>query len=211
MEIHPQGTHPVKVTYTAFIIWALVTLLHGSALAAELGPEMRIDDPTQGGAATSSSLGTTMCAKPDDVVFSCPLDKSKKIVSMCVANGATSSKGRFYYAYGHDGAPELVYPASGQPSDGAFTRTHLGFAGNTGGYAYGFNNKGFKYTVYSISGESNLQRGGVIVQRASDSKVVAKMSCQAGKITETESDPIIDATLTWKSDGSIESKGLPTR
>ncbi|RAO75771.1 hypothetical protein CA260_17180 [Dyella jiangningensis] len=152
-----------------------------------------------------------MCAKADEIVFSCPLDKSKKTVSMCASGNVAGGTGRFYYSYGHEGSPELVYPASGESPDGAFTRTHLGFAGNTGGYAYGFSNQGFKYTIYSISGERSLQSGGVIVQRASDSKIVAKMSCQAGKIAETESDPIIDATLKWKSDSTIESNGLPTR
>lgn len=201
----------MKITCIAFALGTLALSLHTPLHAVELGPEMRMDEPSRGGAAVSPSSRVTMCARTDEVVFSCPLDKSKKIVSICASSDTGSSKERFYYAYGHVGSPELTYPAVDQPSNDAFTRTHLGFAGNTGGYAYGFSNKGYKYTVYSISGERNMQNAGVIVQNASNSKVVAKMQCQAGKITETESDPVIDATLKWKSDSGIESNGLPTR
>lgn len=200
----------MKTTCIALVAGMLALSMHVPVHARELGPEVRMDEPSQGGAMASSPASGSMCTKADAVVFSCPLGNGKKTVSMCASGDVAGGKGRFYYAYGHDGAPELVYPANGQPSEGAFTRTHLGFAGNTGGYAYGFSNKGYKYTVYSIAGERNLQSAGVIVQNASGGKVVAKMQCQAGKVTETESDPVIDATLKWKSDSRIESNGLPT-
>ena len=201
----------MKISCSLFALGMLALSFEAPARAAELGTEMRIDEPSRGGAAPLPQSGGTMCAKTDEIVFSCPLDRGKKTASMCASGDIAGGTGRFYYSYGHGGSPELVYPASGESPRSAFTRTHLGFAGNTGGYAYGFSNKGFKYTIYSMSGERNLQNGGVIVQRASDSKVMAKMSCQAGKITETESDPLIDATLKWKSDSAIESNGLPTR
>ncbi|RDD82801.1 hypothetical protein DVJ77_04595 [Dyella tabacisoli] len=151
-----------------------------------------------------------MCEKADKIVFSCPLDNGKKVVSMCAAGDVGQGQGHFYYAYGRPSAPELVFPGKDQPADGAFTRTHLGFAGNTGGYAYAFLKDGYKYIVYSVSGESNLRDGGVIVQRPGETTAAKKSPCQAAKIIESQDDNVIDATLKWKSDSDIQSHGLPS-
>jgi len=151
----------------------------------------------------------SMCGKADQVVFSCSLDGNRKIVSMCAAGDVAHGAGRFYYVYGREGKPELTYPAAG--SEGEFTRTHLTFAGNTGGYAYAFTNAGFKYVVYSVSGANNLQDGGLVVLKDGQAKPVKQSTCQAGKVTDTDEDALIDATLKWKSDPAIEKNGIPTR
>ncbi len=153
----------------------------------------------------AADTASTLCASTDKVVFSCPLGNGKKVVSMC----ASSDEKRFYYAYGRPAAPELLYPAKDQPSDGVFTRTHLGFAGNNGGYAFAFVNGAYRYIVYSTSGSNNQQDGGVIVQRSGNSEVAKKMQCQSSKIVESQDDGVIDATLKWKSDSQIATHGLP--
>jgi len=153
---------------------------------------------------------TTMCTKGDAVVFSCPLAGSTKVVSICAAGDFAHDEGRFYYAYGRDAShPELTYPSGA--SMGEFTRSHLRFAGSTGGYAYAFTNAGFKYVVYSISGASNLQDGGLVVLKEGEAKPVKRSSCQSGAIVDTEDDALIDATLKLKRDAVIEKTGLPTR
>ncbi|URL59519.1 hypothetical protein IM816_05285 [Luteibacter flocculans] len=159
--------------------------------------------------ALASTTPASMCAKSDQVVFSCPLAGSQKTVSMCVAGDVAHGAGRFYYAYGREGKPELTYPAAG--SEGEFTRTHLTFAGNTGGYAYAFTNAGFKYVIYSVSGSNNLQDGGLVVLKDGQAKPVKQSTCQSGKVTDTDDDALIDATLKWKSDPAIDKNGIPTR
>ncbi|MDQ0010319.1 hypothetical protein J2T07_002509 [Luteibacter jiangsuensis] len=160
--------------------------------------------------ALATTAPATMCGKSDQVVFSCPLAGSTKTVSMCAAGDVAHGDGRFYYAYGRDAAkPEMTYPAMGR--EGEFTRTHLTFAGNTGGYAYAFTNAGFKYVVYSVSGSNNLQDGGLVVLKDGQAKPVKQSTCQAGKVTDTDEDALIDATLKWKSDPAIEKNGIPTR
>jgi hypothetical protein len=150
----------------------------------------------------------TMCAKGDQPVFSCPLAGGGKTVSICAAGDVAHGAGRFYYGYGKAGAkPELTYPASGEAA--AFTRTHLMFGGNSGGYAYAFTNAGFKYVVYSVSGANNLQGGGLTVIKDGQAKPLKQSTCQAGKMTDTEDDALIDATLKWKSDPAIEKNGVP--
>ncbi|WP_266168363.1 hypothetical protein [Dyella subtropica] len=191
----------MKSTFTTTAIGLALLTIAATAQAAT--------DSSKAVASHSAPHPTSMCAKGDEVVFSCPLAGGKKVVSMCAASDVTRNAGRFYYAYGRDAAaPELVYPGKDQGA-GSFTRTHLGFAGNTGGYAYAFSNGGYKYIVYSISGERDLQDGGVIVQRESDAHAAKKMPCESGKVIDTNKDDLIDATLKWKSDAVIEQHGLP--
>lgn len=150
----------------------------------------------------------TMCATGDQPVFSCPLADGSKTVSICAAGDVTHGSGGFYYAYGRAGAkPELTYPSGGDVA--AFTRTHLMFGGNTGGYAYAFTKAGFKYIVYSVSGADKPQDGGLVVTKDGQAKPLKQSTCKAGKVTETEDDSLIDATLKWKIDPVIEKTGVP--
>ena len=157
----------------------------------------------------ASTTSPSMCEKSDKVVFSCPLAGGTKTVSMCAAGDVAHGAGRFYYAYGRPGKAELTYPAAG--GEGGFTRTHLTFAGNTGGYAYAFTNAGFKYVVYSVSGSNNLQDGGLVVLKDGQAKPVKQSTCQEGKVTDTDEDALIEATLKWKSDPAIERNGITAR
>jgi hypothetical protein len=174
----------------------------------ELGPEVHMEDASKGTQASPFPVEGSMCGRSDRVVFSCPVGDGNKVASMCAGGDIASGHGRFYYAYGRPGTPELTYPTKNQ-ADGEFTRTHLGLTGNRSGYAFAFSSNGYKYVVYATSGGRNEQDGGVIVQRDGQSKAVAKMQCQFGRISQTDSDQLIDATLQWKSDRKIEMNGLP--
>lgn len=133
----------------------------------------------------------------------------KKIASVCATHFENHAEPTFYYAFGSADAPELRFPALGSADNAAFSRTHLGFAGNTGGYAYSFSNAGYKYVVYSISGAKSLRDGGVIVQPPEKSKSATKLACRSTAITETSDDSLIRATLHLKKDPQIQSSGLP--
>lgn len=156
-----------------------------------------------------ASVPASACSTGDEVVFSCPLATGSKIASICASKSAAKAEPGFYYAFGHSGSPELRFPASGHADNGAFNRTHLGFAGNTGGYAYSFANGGYKYIVYSISGAQSSRDGGVIVQPLTGGKAATKMSCRTTAITETSDESLIDATLNLKKDSKIQANGLP--
>jgi hypothetical protein len=149
-----------------------------------------------------------MCAKADQVVFSCPLRNTRKVVSVCATGDISHGRGNFYYAYGHLAAPELVYPAKDQATTDAFTNSHLVYGGAGGGGAYSFVNKGYKYIVYSVSG-TGFDDGGVLVQRVGARRAAKDMKCRPGKITESTDDAVIKAVTQWKPDPDIESHGLP--
>jgi len=154
-------------------------------------------------------MPASMCDENDDVVFSCPLAQSTRTVSLCASPGVPDAGPAFYYAFGHAGVPELRFPARGTVNNAAFSRTHLGFAGNTGGYAYAFTNAGHKYIVYAISGKQTPRDGGVIVQSPGASTMATRRACRSTAITETSDNALIDATLHLKKDMQIQSHGLP--
>lgn len=172
--------------------------------AASTGKNAVIDSISMPGSSSAS-----VCSAGDEVVFSCPLAKGSKSVSMCASRTDANAAPIFYYAFGHSGAPELRFPASGHADNAAFSRTHLGFVGNTGGYAYSFANAGYRYIVYSVSGSERPRDGGVIVQPSDKSKAATKLACRSTAITETSDDSLIDATLHLKKDPQIQSSGLP--
>jgi hypothetical protein len=151
----------------------------------------------------------SMCAAAERVLFSCTLASGAKQVSVCATGNARAGAPSFYYAYGKQGKPaELRYPAS-DASAANFTRTSLGFAGNTGGFAYGFNNGGFKYLLYSISGSYGLEDQGLIVQKDGQEKPVKQSKCVAGTVFESEDDELFRITRQWPADQGIAQHGLP--
>lgn len=153
----------------------------------------------------------SMCAATEQVLFSCTLASGGKQVSICAAGDAQAGTPRFYYAYGKQGAPaELRYPASAAGA-ADFTRTHLTFAGNTGGFAYGFNNGGYKYLLYSISGSYGLEDQGLIVQKDGQQKPVKQSKCVADSVFESEDDALFRITRQWPQDEGIAGHGLPSR
>jgi hypothetical protein len=160
------------------------------------------EESAKGGAASVRSAG-------DQVVFSCPLVTGSKIASICASQSNAGAEPGFYCAFGRPGAPELRFPASGHAENAAFHRTHPGFAGNTGGYAYSFANAGYKHIVYSVSGSELSRDGGVIVQPLDKLKSATTLACRSTAITETWDDSLIDATLRLKKDPLIQSSGLP--
>lgn len=151
----------------------------------------------------------SMCAKADQVVFSCPLRSTGKIVSVCAAGDVSHGQGRFYYAYGGPATPELVYPSKDDGTADVFANSHLVYGGASGGTAYSFVNRGYRYIVYSVSG-TGFDDGGVLVQRTGARRAAKDMKCQRGKITESADDAVIKAVTKWKPDPDIESHGLPS-
>lgn len=160
--------------------------------------------------ASKAKAPETLCAQTERIVFSCVLENGRKSVSMCASGDLNQGQGRFYYAYGRPTAVELTFPPAGAPSGHVFARTHLVFAGNTGGYAYSFVNNEYKYIVFSISGSFDAMDAGVIVQHVGDGRVAQEMQCKKKTIIDPDDKDVLDATLKWRNDTDIASHGLPS-
>src|SRR5437016_3452716 len=52
----------------------------------------------------------TLCAKDERIIFSCPVKRPAKIVSVCASKDLTSDRGYLQYRFGLPGKIELEYP-----------------------------------------------------------------------------------------------------
>lgn len=192
-----QAQAPASPAQTTPAIKAVASADSSRAGAAE-------DAASRPGRELGHKAPSSLCAAAETVVFSCPLAHRSRVVSLCASPNAQA----FRYVFGQPSKPELVFPTEADDGAEPFHGTHLTFGGATGGTAYSFTKGGYKYVLYSISG-TGLRDGGVLVQRVGDAHALSDMKCQEGKITESESDAIIDATMAWKPDPDIRSRGLP--
>jgi hypothetical protein len=163
-------------------------------------------DATTGSKAHTQFIAGSLCAKEDKIVFSCPLAKSSKIVSICAAGEAAPH--RFYYAFGRPNAPELVYPASGDLTSKAINKTYLMYAGASHGIAFSFSKQEYKYIAYRVEG-NGFENGGVLLQKPGEVEASTSLKCQKGKISETSDAPLIQETLKGDSDPDLQAHGLP--
>ena len=176
-------------------------------VAASMLPVACVAQDEAGSAGTTTLyVGRSLCTQPDQIVFSCPLLKSRKIVSVCASGSAAPH--RFYYAFGKPHAIEMTYPSASVTTEAGFSRAFLGFPGGTGGYAYSFVNAGMKYIIYFISG-AGFDMGGVIVQKPGELRAISNATCAKAMITEFTGDALLDETLKWKVDDDIHIHGLP--
>jgi hypothetical protein len=181
----------------------------GVATALALMSPSSVAQGASASAANSSQyVKGSLCTRPDQVVFSCPLAKNGKIVSICAAGNASPHK--FYYAFGKPSSVEMRYPSSPSGSSGAFLHSFLGYPGGTGGYAYSFVKNEIKYIVFYLSGAYGYVDGGVAVQKSGVANAMANMECSKGKIYTTQDDPLLNETIKWKTDDDLEGHVVPT-
>jgi len=155
--------------------------------------------------------GGSICASDEVVLFSCKIEGSEKVASLCASKDVSDERGHLYYAYGTSQGKEMVFPEGDQPPAKLFKRTQLGFSGNTGGYAYSFEVGSYKYIIYSASGANGFEDQGIMVTRDNAHKPEVSMSCEQDSVVEDEDEKVLDMVLGWDHDAVIESRGLPTR
>lgn len=192
------------------MLLASVAACAAASGAADLGMKpalagSRTSAPPKGEIAAGS-----ICAATEVVLFSCETQTDKQ-ASLCASKDVGTDRGYVYYTYGSPAKPELVFPAGKRPPRD-FRRTQLGFAGSTGGYAYSFENAGYRYVVYSISGEEGLEDQGVLVTTRDDPRTaITSLSCRKGSVVEDDGSGLLDLTLGWPGDPDLERHGLPKR
>ena len=154
--------------------------------------------------------GRSLCAATEDVVLSCKL-AGGQLASLCASKGISDQAGYVYYAQGAAGRPDYVFPADKGVHAKRFKRTQLGFAGNSGGYAYSFEDGGRKRIFYSISGEKGLQEQGVLTASGDAVKAEAFVACEPGSVVDDIDDTLFKFTRGWDRDAAIDRGGLPAK
>lgn len=152
--------------------------------------------------------GKHLCAADERVVFACTFGNGAKTVSLCASRELTEERGRFYYVFGTAEKAELVYPDKTSAPQGRFKRTHLMFAGATGGYAYSFDHAGHTYALYSISG-TRFEDKGLVVFKGNELRALSAQQCDAG-FTNQYDEAFLALASRWKPHPRIAQHGLPS-
>lgn len=180
-----------------------------AAPAGEPAPAAAAEPAASEATAAPAGDGRSLCAANEDIVFACKLDGGQ-LASICASKGASEQSGHVYFAQGA-GRVEYRFPADNAAPAGRFKRTQLGFAGNSGGYAYSFEDAGSKRIFYSISGEAGLQEQGLMTVAAGAAKADKVQACESGSVVDDIDDALFKFTRSWGRDDAIDRSGLPAK
>jgi len=106
------------------------------------------------GALTSSTSASqadglqagTLCAKNERVIFSCPIKRPAKIVSLCAAKDLASDRGYLQYRFGLPEKIELEFPKERSGSQKKFQYSHY-FRAQVDMTEIGFSIDGYQYQI----------------------------------------------------------------
>lgn len=88
----------------------------------------------------------TLCAKDERVIFSCPLKRPAKIVSLCASKNLTADTGYLQYRFGLPAKIELEYPKDRTGTQQKFQYTHY-FRAQVDLTEISFNSEGYEYQI----------------------------------------------------------------
>ena len=109
---------------------------------------------------------TSHCRPDEWSVFSCRIEDSEKVVSVCASEDLTREQGYLHYRFGRIGAVELTFPEDRQNTQEQFLWQTIGYSGgwdtriqfSNGGYAYQLYDQAYKVSI----SEKELH-GGIII------------------------------------------------
>lgn len=131
----------MRVTTLLLILAAMVVCFASSANRA---PSATVSASPQPGALQPNSL----CAKDERIIFSCPVKRPAKIVSICAAKDLTGDRGYLQYRFGLPGKLELEYPKDRTGTQQKFHYTHY-FRAQVDLTEIGFTIDGYEYSVFN--------------------------------------------------------------
>src|SRR5262245_25866074 len=89
----------------------------------------------------------SLCSKDEKIVFSCPLKRSMKIVSLCSSQKLSKDAGYLQYRFGAPGKIELEFPDNRADSLKAFKYSHY-FRAKVDSTEISFSRNGYTYAVF---------------------------------------------------------------
>lgn len=104
---------------TAILVLALFLIAIGSGVESEraaIGSLHPID--------SQSLQPNSLCTKDERIIFSCPIKRPAKIVSLCASKDLTNERGYVQYRFGLPGKIELEYPKDRKGTQEKFHYTH---------------------------------------------------------------------------------------
>lgn len=117
------------------------------------------------------------CLPPQRALFSC--STGSKTVSVCGSPDLSANSGSLQYRFGSPQAVELAYPPAGADWRKLTRAGTLIYSGG-GGAFLAFDNRPFRYIVYTAVGRGWGSKAGVVVEK--DRKRIASLACK-GEVT----------------------------
>ena len=102
--------------------------------------------PKDTGQPTAALQPNTLCGRNERVIFSCPIKRPAKIVSVCASKDLTSERGYLQYRFGLPEKIELEFPKDRTGTQTKFQYTHY-FRAQVDLTEISFNNNGYQYQV----------------------------------------------------------------
>lgn len=89
----------------------------------------------------------SLCEKDEKIVFSCPITKPAKIVSLCSSKQLTKEQGYLQYRFGLPGKIELQFPKQREHTQTAFKYSHY-FRAHFDLTEISFTQAGHQYAIF---------------------------------------------------------------
>ncbi len=129
--------------------------------------------------AAAHANAATHCLPQEQVIFSCAIVKSAKVLSLCASPVLGKAQGSLAYRFGRIGKVELQFPASPQASLQQFRYAHY-FRAQVDRTEVSFTRTGVDYTVFEyFDGEQKPNHvSGVSVASSGDSAKARTLACR---------------------------------
>ena len=88
----------------------------------------------------------SLCARDERIIFSCPVKKPAKIVSLCASKNLSADQGYLQYRFGLPGKVELEFPKERTGTQQRFQYTHY-FRAQVDLTEISFSNNGYEYQI----------------------------------------------------------------
>lgn len=94
----------------------------------------------------SKTQAGTLCAADERIIFSCPIKRPAKIVSLCASKDLTSDRGYLQYRFGLPGKVELEFPKERTGTQQQFQYSHY-FRARVDLTEISFSINGYEYQI----------------------------------------------------------------
>jgi len=122
-----------------------ISTLLSAAIVGSLLVAGALTSSTSASQATGLQVGT-LCAKNERVIFSCPIKRPAKIVSLCASKDLTSDRGYLQYRFGLPEKIELEFPQERTGTQQKFQYSHY-FRAQVDMTEIGFSINGYQYQI----------------------------------------------------------------
>jgi hypothetical protein len=142
------------------------------------------------------------CSSDEDIVFSCSLAESSKVVSLCASKNLLKKQGYLTYRFGTVRKIEFEFPPSHKGSTSRFHHSHY-FRAQTDRTELSFENGDYTYSVFDLYEEDSKPKSssGVSISRGKTREEI-ELSCAKSVIAHWY---LIDGAVPCDEENALSS------